>query len=64
MSLIGGSEQLAIGIALYMRDGFSAQADKASLAYDRLRNQGDQLARQQATQIRNMNAVGAAAGVC
>lgn len=62
MSVLSGSENLAIGIGLYMRDGFTANASKASVAMNNLMNNADALARQQATNVRNMNAMGAAAG--
>jgi TP901 family phage tail tape measure protein len=62
MSIYSGSENLAIGIGLYMRDGFTANAGRASVALNNLRNNADALARQQATNVRNMNAMGAAAG--
>lgn len=62
MSLLSGSENLAIGIGLYMRDGFSSSAAKASVAMSNLRNNADALSRQQAITSRNMNAMGAAAG--
>lgn len=57
-----GSDNLAIGIALYMRDGFTANAATAASAMRSLRGEADSLARQQATLVRNSNAVGAAAG--
>lgn len=58
-----GGNNLAIGISLMMRDGFTTQANIARNAMQNLYNQGDRLARQQAVLARNTNAAGAAIGV-
>lgn len=58
---IGGND-LAIGVSLIMRDGFTAQATRASAAMGTLNNNANQLARSQAVLARNSNAVGAAIG--
>lgn len=58
-----GSGQLAIGVSLLMRDGFTSQATLARNAMNNLYNSGDRLARQQAVLARNTNAAGAAIGV-
>ena len=57
------SGQLAIGISLLMRDGFTGQANLARNAMNNLHRSGDRLARQQAVLARNTNAAGAAIGV-
>lgn len=53
---------LAIGISLLMRDGFTTQANAASTAMVNLRSNANQLSRQQASLARNSNAAGAAIG--
>lgn len=62
MSFSSTSDNLAIGIALYMRDGFTASAARASAAMTNLKNNASDLAREQANLARNSNAAGAVAG--
>lgn len=61
--MTAGSNQLAIGVSLLMRDGFTSQAMHARNAMNALHTTGDKLARQQAVLARNSNAAGAAIGV-
>lgn len=55
-------ENLSIGISLFMKDSFTSQAQRASDAMNKLRNNGDALARSQATNARNSAAAGALVG--
>lgn len=61
--MVAGSNQLAIGVSLLMRDGFTNQANMARNAMNNLHATGDKLARQQAVLARNSNAAGAAIGL-
>lgn len=56
-------ENLAIGVSLFMRDTFTAQADRASSAMIGLNNNANQLARTNAIAARNTAATGAAIGL-
>lgn len=58
-----GSESLAIGVSLYMRDSFTAQAGRASAAMNGLHNQADKLSKSNAVAARNTAAAGAAIGI-
>lgn len=57
------AEGLALGVSLYMRDTFTAQASRASSAMIGLNDNANRLARTQATAARNTAAAGAAIGV-
>lgn len=57
------SNDLAIGIAITLRDQFTAAAGRAGVAMGTLHNNAQQLSRTQAVLARNSQAVGAAVGV-
>lgn len=58
-----GAQDLAIGISLFMRDGFTAQANQAGVAMTRLQQRANNLAISQMNMARNLNAAGAVAGL-
>lgn len=58
-----GAESLAIGVSLYMKDSFTAQATRAGAAMRGLTDNADKLAKTQAVAARNTAATGAAIGV-
>ena len=58
-----GAESLAIGVSLFMKDSFTAQATRAGAAMKGLTADADKLARTQAVAARNTAATGAAIGV-
>lgn len=60
---MGTTDNLAIGVSLYMRDTFTAQSNRASSAMMTLNQNANNLARTQATIARNTAATGAAIGV-